>query len=388
MINQDVFTRLAGAFHEYFGREHTVAAYAPGRIEVMGNHTDYNDGFVLSAAIDLGTFFVAARCEGHECRLVAADIMEETRFDAASSQPSRDHPWSNYVRGVLAGLRRHGDVASGFVGMFLGNIPLGAGLSSSAALEMTSGLGLCALYDIRVGPLELAKIGQTAEHDYAGVRCGLLDQLSSLYGKQHEFVLSDFRSLDVDNVRLGAESCFLMCNTGVKHSLVDSEYNERRGKCEEAAAFFADVLDHPVTHLRDVNWDEWKTHQAQMDRVAAKRSAHVIGENARVLQGRPLLEGGALQEFGKLMYESHESSRVRFENSCRELDFIVNAAKPIPGVLGARLSGGGFGGSAVVLAAPAHADAVAAAIADAYGEQFEHPCEVRTITPSDGAGVL
>jgi galactokinase len=357
-------------------------------VEVLGNHTDYNEGYVLSAAINFGTFFLAAPAPDAGCRLVAADVGEESRFNALSPAPVRDRFWANYVIGVLAGLRAHGAVRQGFHGMFMGDVPLGAGLSSSAALEISSALALSSLYGITVDKIELARIGQAAEHQFAGVKCGLLDQISSLFGRGDALVMSDFRTLDVKAVPMGHEACFLMCNTQAKHTLADGAYNERRAKCEEAAAFFAAALPHPVKALRDVSWAEWERLAPRMDPLAARRAAHPIGENERVLKGQALLAAGRLEEFGGLMFASHDSSRRYFENSCPELDFLVDTAARIPGVLGARLSGGGFGGSAVMLIRPRDAEVVSHALNQAYTRQFGHDCDIRVIAPSDGATLV
>jgi galactokinase len=387
-MNTGLLASLSAQFRNSFHVAPTISAYAPGRVEVLGNHTDYNEGYVLSAAINFGTFFMAAPAPAATCRLVAGDLMTEAQFDAASPVPVRDNFWANYVIGVLAGLGAGHGFRKGFLGMFLGDVPLGAGLSSSAALEMSSALALSALYGIETDKLQLAKIGQAAEHKFAGVKCGLLDQISSLFGCANALVMSDFRTLEVGNVPLGADACFLMCNTKAKHNLADGAYNERRQKCEEAAAFFAKVLPHPVTALRDVSWAEWERFAPQMDPLAARRAAHPIGENERVLKGRDLLAQGRLEEFGKLMFESHESSRRYFDNSCPELDFLVDAAARIPGVLGARLSGGGFGGSAVMLTHPRDSEVIGHALNKAYARQFGHACDIRAITPSDGARVM
>lgn len=388
MTNADVYDRAARAFRERYGRVHTVAAYAPGRVEVLGNHTDYNEGFVLSAAINFGTFFLAAPADGPACRLTAADIDKTVAIDLADLKPDPAAPWANYVIGIAAGLADRANFARGFDALFLGNVPLGAGLSSSAALEISTGLALAALAGIRVGNLDLARIGQRAEHDFAGVQCGLLDQMSSLYGRAAHLVMTDFRTLATATVPIGAHACFLMCNTAVKHALVDGEYNRRRAACERAAAHFATVLDHPVAALRDVTWTEWERHRTGLDDVAARRAAHPIGENDRVTRGRTLLETADLETFGELMFASHRSSRDYFENSCRELDFLVDAARRIPGVLGARLSGGGFGGSAVVLLHPRDAEVAARALATAYRREFGHPCETSILIPSEGAALL
>jgi len=384
----DLLKTLTAQFKTTFGTAPTVMAHAPGRVEVLGNHTDYNEGYVLSAAIDCGTFFLAAPAVDGECRLYAADLKQECRFPVADPAPSKTMSWANYVKGVLSGLRGKRPVNKGFVALFGGNVPLGAGLSSSASLEMCSGLALARLYGMTVAPLDLAKIGQAAEHHYAGVKCGLLDQISSLFGRENALVMSDFRTLDVQTVPLGPEACFLVCNTAVKHALVESEYNERRERCEEAARYFATVLPHPVTHLRDVSWAELEAYRAAMNPAVAKRAAHIIGENTRVLKGRELLGKHDLSAFGRLMFESHESSRTQFENSCRELDVLVDVAKTIPAVLGARLSGGGFGGSVVVLVRVGDAADVAARLAAAYKKALGHPCTTMIIRPSGGARVL
>jgi len=387
-LNQDILNKVRAVFEDHFGRSPAVLAYAPGRVEVLGNHTDYNEGFVLSAAINYGTCFAGAFSADDTCHLVAGDLDEECRFKLPQITPARHMSWANYVKGVLAGLQKRGAVTTGFEGVFLGDVPLGAGLSSSAALEMCSGLALSSLYGVALSPIELAKIGQTAEHEYAGVKCGLLDQISSLYGKPDALVMSDFRSLAVESVPLGEEACFLVCNTEVKHALVESEYNERRERCEQAARFFASVLPHPVQALRDVTWDEWQAWQERMDPVVARRAAHVVGENTRVLRGKELLARHDLDAFGRLMFESHESSRVQFENSCPELDLLVNAAHAIPGALGARLSGGGFGGSVVVLVRASNAKRVSGELAEAYAATFGHRCKNMVIRPSAGARLL
>lgn len=389
MLNQSIFDELLQKYRATYTHDPEVVAYAPGRIEVLGNHTDYNEGYVLSAAINYGTFFAASKRADNNCRLTAGDLMHQVEFPVCDPKATPEHGWSNYVKGVLTGLNHVANGAiTGFNGLFLGNIPLGSGLSSSAALEMSAGLALAELYGIKVGHVAMAKIGQTAEHKYAGVKCGLLDQISSLYGQAGKLVETDFRSLAVKTVALGDDVCFLMCHTHAKHALVDGEYNLRRAACEEAAAYFAQVLPHPVKALRDVSWTEWQTHKAGLSDIVARRAAHPISENERVLTGAKLLASGDLAGFGRLMFASHESSRLYFENSCRELDAVVDTARKVPGVMGARLSGGGFGGSVVVLVHPRDAETAAAALSQAYTRQFSQPCDTRIIQPSDGARVV
>lgn len=371
-------------FTSVYGAPPAHTTYAPGRVEVLGNHTDYNDGFVFSAAIDRGTACCARRiADGGRSRITAGDLMQTAAFDTARPTPDAQMTWANYVIGVAAGLGLP-DGAS-FELLFYSDVPRGAGLSSSAALEMSAGLALAAAFGLEPDPIALARIGQRAEHEYAGVRCGLLDQVSSLYGRRDHLVHTDFRTLKPSTVPLGDAVELLICNTHAAHRLVDSEYNERRERCEEAAAWFAAHLDHPVEALRDVSWDEWTTHQAAMPQRAAQRSAHVIGENERVTRGAALLRDGKVEDFGALMYASHESSQTYFENSCPELDHLVAACRELPDVLGARLSGGGFGGSIVALVRRGRGDAVARALAPGFRKTFGHDCESIRTTPADGA---
>lgn len=382
MQNEAVYKELVQIFKTRFAREPEVVAYAPGRIEVLGNHTDYNEGYVFSAAIDKGTFFAVSKNDTKTCHLIAGDLMKEVVFPVDSITVARVDTWSNYVKGTFAGLAAVKTPMTGFDAVFLGNIPLGCGLSSSAALEMATGLALAKLYGIELAPVELAKVGQKAEHHYAGCKCGLLDQISSLAGKDGCLVKTDFRSLVYETVPMGNDACFLMADPHARHALVEGAYDKRRAACEEAAVYFAHRLRHPVKTLRDVSMAEWAIYKKGLPEVVASRAAHPIGEDERVLLGTQLLAAGDLEGFGRLMFDSHESSRVLFENSCPELDATVEAAKKIPVILGARLSGGGFGGAAVVLVHARDAETAAKALASATG------ADVSIIHPSDGATIV
>ena len=387
-MNSELLNETRRRFGSHFGREPAVVAYAPGRVEVLGNHTDYNEGLVLSAAINRGTFFAIAESDSPECRLVAGDLMREVRFPVNSPSPSSEDTWSNYCKGVLAGLLPRGTFPKGFLGLFLGDIPQGSGLSSSAALEMTTALAIARLYGVEVPRLDFARIGQKAEHTFAGVKCGLLDQISSLFGEEGQLVKTDFRSLEVAHAPLSPECVLLVCQSGARHALVDGAYNERREDCEAAAAYFRDCLAHPVAALRDVSWAEWERFKGGLPERVAKRAAHPIGEDERVVAGSALLGRGDVEGFGRLMFESHESSVRFFENSCEELDALVDVARGVDGVLGARLSGGGFGGSVVALVRRERAEAAAEAIAGGYAARQGIRCEVIPITPSAGARIV
>ena len=393
MQNQEVYDKVTAEFSARFGGAPEKTAYAPGRIEVLGNHTDYNEGYVFSAAIDKGTFFAVSPADDDTVTLVALDINGGETYTctlAGVKKVEAGATWANYPLGTFNWLfdGEPAKAGKGFKAVFGGNIPLGAGLSSSAALEMSTVLALAAIYGVEKDKTTLAKIGQKAEHTFAGCPCGLLDQASSLYGKEGSLVKSDFRYCQFENVDLGPSVAFMMVKSNAKHALVDGAYASRRQACEDAAKYFADVLKHPVTHLRDVSCAEWILYRGGLPETTAKRAIHPIGEDERVLQGAALLEKGDLDGFGSLMFDSHESSRNWFENSCEELDTIVDAAKAIPEVLGARLSGGGFGGSCCLLVRPEAADKIAAQIAQAYKTAYGDEPTCAVIKPSAGAHLV
>jgi len=403
--NTTVVDGLVAKFKDLFGEAPAIVSYAPGRVEVLGNHTDYNEGYVLSAAIQTGTFFLlapAAQSElvptirihsgsfGQVCELPVADIIQEAAGTIVHPSPLE---WANYIKGVLIGLVRAGGPALNVVSFnafFDGNLPMGLGLSSSAALEISAGLAIQRHFGLNLTKKELAKVGQLSEHQYVGVKCGLLDQFSSLYGEAHKLVLCDFRTLEVQTVDLGPDACFLICNTKVRHRLVASEFNERAASCHLAAETFAHELSpKPVKALRDVTMQELQHSPMLVNNpTMAKRAAHPIGENERVLKAKGFLAEGHLQKFGQLMFESHESSQIYFENSCPELDVVVACARRNPKVLGARLSGGGFGGAAVLLINRADADEVEEYMLRTYAEAAGKPCEIYVIIPSDGGRLL
>jgi len=405
--NAQFLEKLQSQFKEKFGRDATSIAYAPGRVEVLGNHTDYNEGYVLSAAIDSGTFCLAAPSQDENIVIYSANFEQQVslKVDDLKSEYEGGQPvklketWCNYIKGVLIKVleekNKSGEKITGFHFLFNGDLPLGLGLSSSAALETSAGLCLGHLYQVTFSKEQLAKIGQWSEHNYAGVKCGLLDQISSIYGKSNHLVKTDFRTLQVENVPLDSSLCFLICNTGSTHALggVDSEYNERRTSCEGAAKHLNDhVTDRDVTHLRDVNYEHLELHAEKLDQKNPnfiKRAKHVVGENERVLAGQKLLEQKKYEEFGKLLYASHDSSINNFENSCKELDQVVDLAKNTPHVLGARLSGGGFGGAALLLIEVEHKEEVKSSIEAAYAKKHSgEKVEVSVIIPSQGAQLI
>jgi len=379
-------TRVTAEFRKRFESEPAICSYAPGRVEILGNHTDYNEGFVLSCAIDLGmAFAVGPSDQPGRSRLIAADLDQSVEFRTSAPAPADRNRWANYPKGVLYYLLSLAASPRDFVAVFGGNIPPGAGLSSSAALEVSSGLCLTQWLGRELPPMELAKICQRAEFEFAGVKCGLLDQITSLFGREGHLVHTDFRTLDVQHISIPAAACFLLCNTGVRHRLVESEYNERRAACGEAAIRLADYLGRPVSALRDVSMAELRSSETYLDPRIFRRALHVIGENERVVRGLGDLAAGDLDSFGRQMSASHESSRDHFENSCAELDEAVQIVRLLKGTYGARLSGGGFGGSVVALVHAEKAESLMEAWRSACSDRWRRKVDIRRIWPSRGA---
>ncbi len=321
------------------------SGFAPGRVEWLGNHTDYNDGLVLGIGLDAGTTVEGRARPDEILSMFAADLGR--RYEAAfdNIKPVTAEPWANYVVGVAAGFIKRGAVPCGLDIEIRSEVPLGAGLSSSAALECSTARMLQQAWGTKFDDLELARIGQESEHDFAGVRCGLLDQIVSLFSLRHHAVFLDARSLEIQRVPVPDEARFVIAQTGVKHALSDGAYNSRRAECEEAAHILG------AGKLREANRKMLEAAAAD-GRLAGnplKRARHIVGENARVEAAVAALRQGNLSAVGQAMNESHESSRTLFENSCVELDALSALARGLRGCFGARLTGGGFGGAVLAL---------------------------------------
>lgn len=372
---------------ENFGKKPESIAWAPGRIEVLGNHTDYNAGTTLSAAINFGHCFCISRSPRPGIHLYAADAGQHASFEISDTNKVPGIGSGSYVKGVFHFIQEHLEQKiDGLDCTSLGIVPLGAGLSSSAALEVSAAYAVLHILNVTIDKKEIARLCRRAEHLFAGTNCGLLDQFSSIFGRGHGLIHSDFRTLDVSSVVLPDDIDFLIVNPHVKHSLADSPYNERRERCEQAAAQLAELLPHPVTALRDVSPEEFAATRNQIAVGAARRAAHIIGEIDRVEKSMELIRKGDIKGFGQFLFESHQSSIKNFENSCPELDIVVEAAR-IAGALGARLSGGGFGGCAIVMVQNTQAQAVSEKISAICREKGITP-EFLTVTPSAGAEII
>jgi galactokinase len=336
-----------------------LSTYAPGRAELLGNHTDYNEGFVLALAVDRGTTLSGAARNDRTIVIRSKELNASETIELDQLLAEKVAPWSRYTLGVVDQFRRNELPVGGFEAEITGNLPLGAGLSSSAALENATVLFLARLFGAKLEPLQMARLAQKAEHDFVGVRCGLLDQIASLMSRAEHATFIDCRTLEVGTVPLDGVVSVILANSNVKHALVGGEYNERRSDCEAAAHALG------VSHLRDATTAMLEANKSRLAGRIYHRALHITGENERVQEGCAALRRGDLARFGELMFASHQSSIVNFENSAPELDLLVETARKTPGVFGARLSGGGFGGATINLVEKGREEQVVAALTKA-----------------------
>jgi galactokinase len=356
----------------------SASAYAPGRVELLGNHTDYNQGVVLAAAIDRGLTVRGASRNDDKIALKSNGRFEITLADL---QPQTQQRWANYPLGVVQQFIAIGHQIGGFDAEISGDVPAGAGLSSSAALEVATAGFLMKLHGLRLEPLEVAKLCQRAENEFVGVKSGLLDQITSVFGRANHLVYVDFRSEEIRTIAFPAEFALVIADSGVKHNLLASKYNTRREECAAAAKALG------AGSLREITPQKLEAARPTLDPVLYRRAAHVVGENDRVGRAVGALQSGDVATIGALMNSSHESSRTNFENSTTELDLMTSIARSLPGVLGSRLTGGGFGGGTVTLAEAARGEEVVDALRGAYSDETGHTPAAFVCRIADGAAV-
>ncbi len=375
-------------FKRAFGELPAVVAYAPGRVELLGNHTDYNQGHVLSFAIDYGLWVAVGKHQNQKLFQFYSEHLDETVIIDVV-QPQSEHVWVNYLLGVIDALMRRGLRIPPFSLAVHGNLPAGAGLSSSASLEMATVLALNELYELSIAPETLAHICQKAENQFLGMRCGLLDQYTVLFGEAEHALHIDFRTSEFRTVPLSyPDLCVAIAHSGISHALVATPYNDRHAECMKAAAFFRQVKGTTVNSLRDITSTVLDEAHGHLDPVCLKRARHIVGENERVLKGIEYLEKGAYEAFGQLLYQSHESSRRFFENSCTELDLLVSIASEIDGVYGSRLTGGGFGGATITLLKRSAVDRFKATVTRKYFERTGRTPVILFTRAAEGARVV
>jgi galactokinase len=356
--------RLVQSFSARFASKPRIFR-APGRVNLIGEHTDYNDGFVLPAAIDLYTWTAVSPRPDKKLRVYSENLGESSEIDLAQGDPRpRDH-WSDYVHGVALMLQGSGVALRGCDVAIFSDVPSGAGLSSSAALEVSVASALLALSGFSLPLTELAKLCQRAENEFVGARVGIMDQFASCFGSAHHAILLDCRSLEYKLLPLPAGITMVICNTMVKHGHSGGEYNDRRAQCEEGVRLLSKYFPS-IKALRDVSATQLESHRGDLPDLIYRRCHHVVSENERVLSAVSALESGDLKEAGRCMAESHSSMRDDYEISCRELDLMVDLARGREGLVGSRMTGGGFGGCTVNLVRTASVERFTAEMRSAY----------------------
>ena len=395
-------TAVIALFKKQFGYTPTRVVRAPGRLELLGNHTDYNQGLVLALVVDKYISIASASRTDGRIELASSAFLEKEKFSITDLGKKPAAPWADYVKGVLDQLRKRGVSFGGFTAAVHGTLPMGAGLSSSAAIEVATALTVRQLYPYtltetgvttppwpdRAGglppmttqeKLQMARLCQAAENQFVGVHCGVLDQVSSLFGKAFHAIEIDCQSLAIEHVPMLGDVAIIVCNSGVKHQLVAGEYNALRRHCEAAAQALG------AKSLRAVDLPRLKAHEAKLSRRQFECAYHIVGEIQRVIFGTRALRENDFVQFGQYMFQSHESSRDFFKNSCAELDTLVELARLQPGCLGARLTGGGFGGATINLVERDRAPAFMKRVAREYQERTGLTTEPMLCQIADGA---
>jgi galactokinase len=372
---------LAQAFRERFQADPLIFS-APGRVNLIGEHTDYNDGFVLPMAIGERTLVAAARRTDSTIRAYSLELKKERAFSLGDSFARRGK-WLDYVEGVARALGARGVPVPGVDLYITSEVPLGAGLSSSAALELAVGLALSTLAGATTSPVELAEIGKIAENDFVGVGSGIMDQLASALGRAGHALFIDCRSLETTLVKLPEKARFVICDTRVRHSHASGGYNQRREECRAALAALQKA-GRPIQSLRELGVEELDDIGRLLPEPLDRRVRHVVRENGRTSAAVDALRRGHLAAFGRLMNGSHASLRDDFEVSAPELDFVVALAQREAGVIGARMTGGGFGGSAIALVDEADVERVSEALRRGFAAKFGTEPDVRVAHASDG----
>ena len=360
---------------------------APGRVNLIGEHTDYNQGFVMPAAIDFSCWVGLTPREERKLRVRSENTSQSAEAELGGAEPKPCGEWSDYPIGVAVMLERSGFALPGADLLIQSEVPLGAGLSSSAAIEVSVGYALTRLAGREIGLKELALICQRAENEFVGARCGIMDQFTACFGRAGQAILLDCRSLEYRALPLPPSIDLVVCNTMVKHRLASGEYNLRRAECEQAVRILSTVVPR-VASLRDVTVEVLKTHQNLLGGTVYRRARHVVTENERVLAAADALERADIAPLCALMAESHRSLREDYEVSCRELDTMVEIAGALSGVYGARMTGGGFGGCTINLVDRAHTAAFRRAVIERYEAATGLRPEVYVCQPSDGVGEL
>lgn len=373
---------VASVFEKTYG-EKPLMIFSPGRLNIIGEHTDYNDGFVFPAAIDKGIYAGFGSSSDSLCKVHALDMNEYFEFELNDLKPLEKGGWENYILGVIQGILDAGKKVLPFHLVFGGDIPGGAGLSSSAALENAIAYGINELQGHGLSRSEMILISQKAEHDFVGVKCGIMDQFASMFGQKDKALLLDCRSIEAKVFSIDLKDYqILLINTNVKHSLSDSAYNKRRNVCEKIASLLE------VKALRDVTAEQLETVASQVSEEDFQMALYVIQENERAQKAGLAMEADNINELGKLIFASHHGLQHQYKVSCEELDFLVDLAKKESSIAGARMMGGGFGGCTINIIKKDAVESFSKQATENYKYKFGRDCSVYEVALSDGTHVF
>ena len=377
-MDRQLAKRLSTSFKDRFG-SFPFLIWSPGRINLIGEHTDYNYGYVMPAAIDRGICLALQKSENSTFTWIALDPGETYQSDVYAGVPVKPTGWQAYFHGVLAELKKIGIKPGPYNLIFSGNLPPGAGLSSSAALENGFVFGLNELFNLGLSRMDMVRISHAAEQDYVGVKCGIMDQYASMFGKSGQAIFLDCRSLESELIPVQMDGYeWLLLDTGVKHNLAETAYNERRKSCETVASLLG------VSSLRELSLSELEQKSEHLPEQDYIKARYVLEENARVLKASKAMRHGDLSALGRLMYESHNGLQHQYRVSCRELDFLVEMARGSDAILGARMMGGGFGGCTLNLVRKDHYRSLQDLFLEAYHQHFKQKLSAFTVSMANG----
>jgi galactokinase len=385
-MNDILITKTITFFEDTFGTEPQKIVLSPGRINIIGEHVDYNDGYVLPAAIDKIICFAFEKSNSNTSRIIAMDLDDEFEIDVTSPMELTDNVWTNYIRGVVNQLKKNDFEFEGFNCVFSSNIPVGSGLSSSAALECGFLFGINELFNLNIKPIDIALMGQKAEH-WVGINCGIMDQFSSVMGQENKVIKIDCRTLEYEYHDANFSNySLILFDSNVKHSLMTSAYNERREQCEEGIATIK--KNYPkINSFRDCTENQVNSLKDKMSAAVFKRSLFVVKEINRVVQACKALDNGDIETLGRLMFETHEGLSTDYEVSCAELDMIVDTLKKEEVVVGSRLMGGGFGGCTINLIKKGHEEGVKKKLAALYFDTFGIELKIYDVKIGNGTSL-
>jgi galactokinase len=379
---------LTKQFESVFQCPPVLESKAPGRVNLIGEHTDYNDGFVLPIAIQYAVTILASPRADDEIHLYSADFNDSTSFPISERiNHDEKHPWSNYQRGIVDQFQKRSEKISGANLLIQGNVPIASGLSSSAAVEVATAMAIKTLDHIQISDLDLIKLCQTSENEFVGMKCGIMDQFISRMGQKGKALFLDCRNLSYDLIPFPAEHyTVVILNTKIKRELTGSEYNERRSQCEETVRLLNKFLPG-ISALRDVSVSDFQRYKSELPELTQMRSEHVVFENERVCQFVDAMKQNNAEKMGRLLLDSHRSLRDLFEVSCDELDAMVDIAMTVEGVVGARMTGAGFGGCAIAVVHNGCEEKLKETVFEKYPEKTNIEPEVYISSPSQGATV-